>query len=69
VEETRVPGENHRPVASTPRHEWGSLITLVVIGIDYTGSSEFNYHMIMIMTTPLKETKNMFMVEIGSKHL
>jgi hypothetical protein len=41
----------------------------VVIGIDYTGSSEFNYHMIMIMTTPLKETKNMFMVEIGSKHL
>jgi hypothetical protein len=55
VEETRVPGENHRPVASnwrtllhnvvlsTPRHE---LTTLVVIGTDCTGSCKSNYHTI-----------------------
>jgi len=51
VEETRVPEENHRPVAShcqtlshnvvlsTPRHEKGfKLATLVVIGTYYKGS-------------------------------
>ena len=51
-EETGVPGENHRPVAShwqtlsrnvvssTPRQ----LTTLVMICTDYTGSYKSNYH-------------------------
>ena len=55
VEETRVPGENHRPVAShwqTWSHNFASstpspwtgfeLTTLVVIGADCTCSSKYN---------------------------
>jgi hypothetical protein len=50
VEETGVPGENHRSIAShwqtlsykvisnTPCHEWDSVTTLVVIGTHCTGS-------------------------------
>ena len=59
VEETAVPRENHRSVAShcqtlfhnvvlsTPRHE-----PLVAIGTDCIGSCNSNYHTIMTMTTP-----------------
>ena len=68
VEETGVPGETHRPVAShwqtlshkvassPPRHERGSNSqTLVVIGTNYTGSwkSNSNYHMITTTTVSL----------------
>ena len=68
VEETRVPGENHWPVAShwqtllhnavssTPRHERGSskfeLTTLVVIGTDCIGNCKSNYHTITTATAP-----------------
>jgi hypothetical protein len=57
VEETGVPGENHRPVAShwqtlshnvvssTPRHEQ-------VLNTDSIGSCKSNYHTIMTTTTP-----------------
>jgi hypothetical protein len=42
VEETGVPGENHR-------HRAGfELTTIVVIGTDYKGSCNFNYHTITI---------------------
>jgi hypothetical protein len=59
MEETGVPVENHRPVASnwqtlshnvvssTLRHERGSNSTVVVIGTDCTGSCKSNYHTIM----------------------
>ena len=62
VEETSVPGENHRPVtshlqtlsynvvSSTPRQEHDS--TFVVIGTDCIGSSKSNYYMIKTMTAP-----------------
>jgi hypothetical protein len=53
VEETGVPGENHRPVVSgTPRHERGSNSQpyLVVKGKDCTGSCKSNYHMITTTT-------------------
>ena len=66
VEETGVPGENHRPVAShwqplshnfassTPRHERGfELTTLVVIATDCTGSCKLNYHAIKKKQTML----------------
>jgi hypothetical protein len=61
VEETGVPGENHRTaaihcqtlshyvVSSTPRFK---LSTLEVIGTDYTGSCKSNYH--TITTTTIK---------------
>ena len=61
MEETRVPGENHRPVSShwqtlssnvvssTCRHE---LTTLVVIDTDCTGSCKSIYYAIMTMTAP-----------------
>jgi hypothetical protein len=65
VEETGVPGENHRPVAShwqtlshnvvssTLRHDTGfELTTLVVIGTDCIGSCKSNYHMITATTAP-----------------
>jgi hypothetical protein len=60
VEETGVPGKNHRPATSpwqalshniisgTPLHE---LTTLVVISIDCIGSCESNYHTITTTTT------------------
>ena len=65
LENTGVPWENHRPVAShwqtlshnvvssTPRHKQGSkLTTLVVIGTDCTGSCKSNYHTITVTTVP-----------------
>jgi hypothetical protein len=65
LENTRVPGENHRPVAShsqtlshnvvssTPRHKQGSNSQLkVVIGTDCTGSCKSNYHTITVTTVP-----------------
>ena len=63
VEETRVPGDNHWPVAShwqTLSHNvvmstpWARLesTALVVIGTDSTGSWISNYHTIMTMTPP-----------------
>ena len=63
VEETGVPGENNRPIAShwqtlshnvlssTPCHERDSNTTLVVIGTDDTGSCKSNYLMITTTTT------------------
>ena len=66
VEETLVPGENYRPVAShlqtsshnvvssTPRQWTGfELSTLVVIGTDCTGNYKSNYYMITTMMAPL----------------
>jgi hypothetical protein len=65
VEDTEVTGENNGPVAihwqtlshnvvlSTPRHERGfELTTLVVIGIDCTGSCKSYYHTIMTTMAP-----------------
>ena len=68
VEETGVPGENHRPVS---RH-WQTLLqscieyispwtgfertTLVVIGTDCTGSFKSNYHTITTTTTSKKSS-------------
>jgi hypothetical protein len=64
VEETGVPGENHRPVAShwqtlshnvvssTPRLSGLVLTTLMVIGIDCTGRYKSNYHTITTTTAP-----------------
>ena len=63
MEETGVPGENHRHVAihwqtsshnvvsSTPRDERDS--TLVVIGTDCTGSCKSNHHAITTTTAPV----------------
>ena len=44
VEKTRVPEENQRGSNSK---------TLMVIGIDGTGSGKSNYHMITTMMTPM----------------
>ena len=66
VEETGVPGNNHRPaashwqilshivVSSTPR-QWAEfeLTTFVVIDTDCTCSCKFTYHMITTTTAPL----------------
>ena len=62
LEETRVPGETHRPAAGhlqTLSHNvvhlaWTGfeLTTLVVIGIDCIGSCKSNYHMIMDTAAP-----------------
>jgi hypothetical protein len=62
VEETRVPGENHRPVAVTDKLYHIVLYisplsgcepkTSVVIGTDYTGSCKSNYHTITATTAP-----------------
>jgi hypothetical protein len=54
VEETGVPGENHRPVASpwqtlSQNVVSSTLTTLAMIG---TGSCKFNYHMITTMMAP-----------------
>ena len=69
VEETSVPGEIHRPVAShrqtlshnvvssTPRHELGlNSQLLVVLGTDCIGSykSNYMYHAITTTTTTCK---------------
>ena len=59
VEETGVPGENHRPAQVTDKlyHKmlYTSPITLVVIGTDYIyiGSSKSNYHTITSTTAPV----------------
>jgi hypothetical protein len=64
VEETEVPGENNRPVASfwqtlshnvasrTPRHERDSN-SLVVIGTGCIGSGKSNYHTSTATTAPI----------------
>jgi hypothetical protein len=64
VEETRVPGENHRPVAKslTNYHimlyrahlacAGSELMTLVVMGTDCIGSFKSNYHTITTTMTP-----------------
>ena len=64
VEETGVPGENHRPaaspcetlspnvVSSTPLLSRATLTTLLVIGTDCIGSYKSNYHTITTMMTP-----------------
>jgi hypothetical protein len=66
LEETGVPRENHRPLAShyqilshnvissTPRHERGlNSQLLVLIGTDSTGSCKSNYHTITTTTVPI----------------
>ena len=67
MEETGVPGENHRPAAShrqTLSHNvvsntsaWAGfkLTTLVGIGADCIGSCKSNYHTIKTTMAPLKE--------------
>jgi hypothetical protein len=64
VEETRVPGENHRrPASSQTKHHiilyrvhlaWAGfeLTALVVIGTDCMGHSKSNYHTITTMMAP-----------------
>ena len=62
VEETWVPGETHRPVAShwqtlssTPRHEPNSNShMLAVICSDCKGGCKFNYHTLTTTTNPVK---------------
>ena len=72
VEETEIPGENHRTVAShwqtlthnvvssTPRLE---LTTLVVIDTDCTGSCKSNYHTIRTTTTPVHNSISLISYE------
>jgi len=63
VDETGVPGENHRPVAShrqtllhnvvsSTSHLGFELTPLVVIGTDYIDSCKSNYHTITTTTAP-----------------
>ena len=57
VEETGVPGENHRPDKLYNLRLYSVLLTmngleLVVIGTDCTGSGKSIYHTIMTTTTP-----------------
>jgi hypothetical protein len=66
VEETRVPGENHRSAVSHwqtyhmilywAHLAWAGveLTTLVVIGTDCTGSCKSNYHTITTTKAPLQ---------------
>jgi hypothetical protein len=59
MEETGIPGENHRPAIShwqTLSHNVVSM--LVVIGTDCIGSCKSNYHTIMTTIT-LNLKKNM----------
>ena len=62
VVETRVSGENHRPVQVTDKlyrimlytSSWSRFeLTSVVIGTDYIGSCKSNYHMITTTTVPV----------------
>jgi hypothetical protein len=68
VEETGVPGENHRPVASHPTNcityccikcttplVGFELTTLVVMGTDYIGSCKSNFYTITTTTVPNKQ--------------
>jgi hypothetical protein len=50
VEETGVPGENHRPTASHRQTLEFELTTLVVIDTDCIGSYKSNHHMITTTT-------------------
>jgi hypothetical protein len=52
VEETGVPGENHRPTASHRQTLEFELTTLVVIDTDCIGSYKSNYHMITATMAP-----------------
>jgi hypothetical protein len=65
VEESGLPGENHRPVAyhwqtlshngvssTSPPSVGFELTTLEVIGTDCTGSCKSNYHTITTTTSP-----------------
>ena len=62
-EQTGLLGENHWPtlshkvVSSKPHHAVFDLTTLVVIGIDWTGSRKSNYHIITAMTAPKIESE------------
>jgi hypothetical protein len=53
VEETGVPGENHRPVASHWQTLPHNVTALVVIGTGCTGSYKSNYHTIMTTMAPI----------------
>jgi hypothetical protein len=56
VEETGVPGENHRPRVHLT---WaGFEHTLVMVGTDYIGSNKSNYIMIMTTTAPAMSCRN-----------
>jgi len=78
VEETGVPGENHRHVAShwqtllhnvvssTPRFE---LTTLLVIGTDCTCSCKSNYHTIKTTTAPKKIYTNVYKTVLLEKSI
>ena len=57
VEETRVPGENHRPVT-------GHQQTLVVIGTDCTGSCKSNYYTIKTTTAPKLNSAEYYLPQI-----
>ena len=57
VEETRLLGENHWPVASHWHHKMLYRVYLVWAGFeltDCTGSYKFNYHTITITTAPIQ---------------
>ena len=67
VEETGVPGENHRPrVHLTWAGFEHTLVmvgtdfehTLVMVGTDYIGSNKSNYIMIMTTTAPAMSCRN-----------
>ena len=52
VDESGVPGENHRPVASHGQTLSHNIVTLVVICTDYIGSYKYKYNRIRTMTVP-----------------
>jgi hypothetical protein len=81
VEETGVPGENHRPVAShwqTWSHkccieytkpEWDSNSALVVIGTDCIGSYKSNYLMILTTTATYKMGYNVLNLFFSDQYI
>jgi hypothetical protein len=73
MEETGVPGWNHRPVASywqtlshnvvidyTSPWTWFEITTLVVIGTDCTGGCKSNFHTITSMMAPQIDMKYVY---------
>ena len=70
VEETRGPGENHRPAASHWQTSSHNVVHLALSGVDHTttvvidtnciGSCKSNQHTITATTANNKETKNSF---------
>jgi len=79
VEETEVPGENHRPVASqwqtslhniisgTPRHERDSSSQhLVAIDTDCIGCCKSNYHTITTTASPFNKWRISFIFSLVS---